>query len=271
MTGTLSLQSQVEALKPWFHSIEIAEQLVTPGAVSLAIERALSDIYFGMGISGLSVLDIGAWDGFYSFEAEARGASRVVAVDKYAWEGAGNSAGKKACFEFARKARQSRVEDRVVNIAETNIATLGRFDLVLFNGLFYHLADAMAALRQAAEMAVQIITVETFVDLWNEQRPAMVFYPGETHAPTHPQTGWGPNSTCMFALLRHLGFPTVLEFPTLQFEHDRSAFIGFRDPSRFSAFISQHAGNGVPRRRPLLTPSPGPSRTGVFRRLLRQR
>lgn len=32
-------------------------------------------------LTGLSVLDIGAFDGFYSFLAEARGAKRVVAVD----------------------------------------------------------------------------------------------------------------------------------------------------------------------------------------------
>ena len=31
--------------------------------------------------AGRSVLDIGAFDGFYSFLAEARGARRVVAVD----------------------------------------------------------------------------------------------------------------------------------------------------------------------------------------------
>ena len=31
------------------------------------------------------MLDIGAWDGYYSFEAERRGASRVVALDHYAW------------------------------------------------------------------------------------------------------------------------------------------------------------------------------------------
>ena len=31
--------------------------------------------------AGRSVLDVGAFDGFYSFLAEARGARRVVAVD----------------------------------------------------------------------------------------------------------------------------------------------------------------------------------------------
>ena len=36
-------------------------------------------------VAGRSVLDIGAWDGKYSFLAEQAGASRVVALDHYAW------------------------------------------------------------------------------------------------------------------------------------------------------------------------------------------
>ena len=36
-------------------------------------------------VSGRSVLDIGAWDGKFSFLAEKAGASRVVALDHYAW------------------------------------------------------------------------------------------------------------------------------------------------------------------------------------------
>ena len=36
-------------------------------------------------VSGRSVLDIGAWDGKFSFLCEQSGASRVVALDHYAW------------------------------------------------------------------------------------------------------------------------------------------------------------------------------------------
>ena len=53
-------------------------------------------------LAGQSVLDIGAWDGFFSFEAERRGASRVVAADHYSWHGRGW--GSKAGFELARTA-----------------------------------------------------------------------------------------------------------------------------------------------------------------------
>ena len=48
------------------------------------------------------MLDIGAWDGALSFEAERRGASRVLATDSFCWSGEGW--GTKDGFEFARKA-----------------------------------------------------------------------------------------------------------------------------------------------------------------------
>ena len=56
-----------------------------------------------LSLAGESVLDIGAWDGFFSFEAERRGASRVVAADYYSWHGTGWGTGTgKAGFELAQ-------------------------------------------------------------------------------------------------------------------------------------------------------------------------
>lgn len=51
----------------WFHSIELGHGVVTPGTPpNVALERpgAFPDV------RGRSVLDIGAWDGKYSFRAE---------------------------------------------------------------------------------------------------------------------------------------------------------------------------------------------------------
>ncbi len=36
-------------------------------------------------LAGKTVLDLGAWDGYFSFRAEAEGAARVVALDSFAW------------------------------------------------------------------------------------------------------------------------------------------------------------------------------------------
>ena len=85
----------------WHHSIRVGEGVVTPGGKTL--EHHHDDIKRLQlpSLAGRSVLDIGAWDGFFSFEAERRGASRVLAVDSYCWSGEGW--GKKAGFELARR------------------------------------------------------------------------------------------------------------------------------------------------------------------------
>jgi len=60
-----------------------------PDSASLEVLKQRAFIYFEMGLDGHGVLDVGAWDGFYSFEAERRRASRVMAVDKFCWDGGG--------------------------------------------------------------------------------------------------------------------------------------------------------------------------------------
>ena len=74
----------------------------------------------------MTVLDIGAWDGFFSFECERRGASRVVAADYYSWHDAGW--GTKAGFQLAREALQSRVEDVDIDVMDLSPERIGTFD-----------------------------------------------------------------------------------------------------------------------------------------------
>src|ERR1700734_2144728 len=69
----------------WYHSIELAPGVVTPGRAPLSTwEKTVHDLHLP-DLRGKSVLDIGAYDGFFSFAAERLGASRVVALDHYVW------------------------------------------------------------------------------------------------------------------------------------------------------------------------------------------
>ena len=80
----MTREEKLERIKSrqWYHSIEIEQGLVTPGAHPLAeLRQVLEYLKLPARLDGLSVLDIGAWDGFFSFEAERRGARRVVAYD----------------------------------------------------------------------------------------------------------------------------------------------------------------------------------------------
>jgi tRNA (mo5U34)-methyltransferase len=64
----------------WWHQIELPGGYVTPGPDHSADKLAslrLPDL------RGKTVLDVGAFDGYFSFAAERLGATRVVALDTY--------------------------------------------------------------------------------------------------------------------------------------------------------------------------------------------
>src|SRR5579864_629924 len=81
----MDVRAGLEACPEWYHSIELAPGVITPGRVS---SEVLADRWRALrlpDLRGKSVLDVGAYDGFYSFSAEAAGAARVVALDHYVW------------------------------------------------------------------------------------------------------------------------------------------------------------------------------------------
>lgn len=188
----------------WFHSIELAPGVVTPG---LDDTRSRLDILrLPADLSGRTVLDVGAWDGFFAFEAERRGAERVVAADSFAWNGENWST--KAGFELARAALGSRVEAVEVDVLDLDPQRLGRFDVVLFLGVLYHMRHPLLALEKVAAVTGDQLVVETAVDLTWTRRPAAAFYPGQSLC-EDPTNWWGPNPEAVVAMLRTVGFSRV--------------------------------------------------------------
>src|ERR1700720_4280357 len=80
------LQSRADAVR-WYHTIDLGDGVITRGVDDTPLRLARLDL--PESLSGLSVLDVGAWDGFFSFEAERRGASRILAADHCSWHGKG--------------------------------------------------------------------------------------------------------------------------------------------------------------------------------------
>jgi tRNA (mo5U34)-methyltransferase len=187
----------------WFHTIDLGDGIVTEGRSQPALilpRLQLPDL------TGKSVLDIGAWDGFYSFEAERRGAARVVATDSFSWGGAGW--GTKAGFELAREALGSQVDDVEVDVMDLDPARLGTFDVVLFLGVLYHMRDPIGALERAAAMTGGLLVVETEVGMLMQRRPAAAFYPHDELA-GDPTNWWAPNPAAVLGMLRAVGFTDV--------------------------------------------------------------
>jgi tRNA (mo5U34)-methyltransferase len=200
------LRARVDALR-WYHTLDLGDGVVTRG-VDKTAER-LSRVGLPEDLSGRSVLDIGAWDGFFSFEAERRGAARVVATDYYAWHGVGWGTGQgKAGFELARTALGSRVEDVDLDVMDLSGDQVGAFDVVLFLGVLYHLRNPLLALERVASVTKGLLILETVVDMVGVRRPVAAFYPGR-ELNGDPTNWWGPNPSAVIAMLRSVGFTRV--------------------------------------------------------------
>jgi len=197
------LRRKVAGLQ-WFHTIDLGNEIVTPGLD--ASPQKLQTIGMPADLTGMSVLDLCAWDGFFSFEAERRRASRVVAVDSFCWNGPGW--GTKAGFELVRQALGSQVEDRELDVLDVSPDAVGVFDVVLFLGVLYHMRHPLLALEKVSSVTGGMLILETHVDLTMMQRPAMAFYPGgELGGDT---SNWcGPNEACVIAMLHEVGFKKV--------------------------------------------------------------
>ncbi len=197
------LQNKVDAIR-WFHQIDLGQGIITPGLDDS--QAKLGQLRFPERFTGQSVLDVGAWDGFFSFEAERRGASHVLAVDSYSWTGDGW--GNKSGFELARQARNSKVLDRELDVFDLSPDTVGTFDVVLFLGVLYHLRHPLLALEKIASVTRNQLILETAADLLWCKTPAVAFYQGD-ELNSDPTNWWAPNIPALCGMLRAVGFQRV--------------------------------------------------------------
>ncbi|MCI0598384.1 MAG: DUF1698 domain-containing protein [Beijerinckiaceae bacterium] len=196
----------LQAPDRWFHSIELGEGHLSKGDKPNFILRGMANEVFRRGAAGKTVMDIGAWDGFYSFEAERRGAARVLATDHFCWSGQGW--GTKKGFDYAHARLGSRVESLDIDLPGLDPSALGTFDIVLFLGVLYHLRDPYAGLERAAAMTHDLLIVETVTACNVLPIAVMRFYLGK-ELNNDPTNFWAPNVRCLRGLLNGLGFGRI--------------------------------------------------------------
>lgn len=232
-------QGLIDSVDFWWRSIDLGDGLVTPGRKSAAwLKRELAALQLP-DLQGKSVLDIGAWDGYYSFAAERLGARRVLALDHYVWSLDRNRAtdyharhadaaapaappieqtdawqphtlpGKRG-FDAAHAALGSKVEAMVGDFMTLPAETIGTFDVVLFLGVLYHMENPLAALRKLRTLTGEMAVIETHAVALPayEHRALCEFYPnGELDGDV--SNWWGPNLAALRALCLAAGFRRV--------------------------------------------------------------
>ncbi len=212
------LKQEVANIK-WHHKFNLGNGIITQGKQDTF--GKLERIGLPNNLNGKTVLDIGAWDGFYSFESEKRGAKRVLATDSFVWQG--KSWGSKKGFELVRKVFDSKVEDMEIDILDLSPEKVGTFDIVLFLGVLYHMRHPLLALEKVYSVTKEMAIIETATDMLDFKRPAMAFYP-DREFNNGPTTWCGPNPACVEGMLKAVGFKKV------KFHHKGS--IVYRETNR---------------------------------------
>jgi tRNA (mo5U34)-methyltransferase len=201
------LASEISKIS-WFHTFNFGNGIVTPGYD--ASYKRLKMLALPEDLSGMSVLDIGSWDGFFAFEAERRGASRVLATDSFCWSGEGW--GNKDGFNLVRNVLNSKVEDLDIDILELSPERVGSFDLVLCLGVLYHMRDPLLALERVFSVTKRQLILDTHVDCLMIKRPVIAFYP-DKELNDDPTNWCGPNRAAVEAMLKTVGFNRVEVVP----------------------------------------------------------
>ena len=184
----------------WWHSIDLGGGRITPGVHQLAeLQNNYAQFELPADLSGQRLLDLGCWDGFYTFEAERHGA-QVTAVDVW----------RPPKFFLARTALQSKAVFHEHSVYELRRDELGGFDIVLFLGVLYHLKHPLLALERVCELTNDYAVIETHAvdNIFDTQRPVMEFYEVDQLGGQY-DNWWGPNSECVVQMARAAGFVRV--------------------------------------------------------------
>lgn len=142
----------------WYHTQAVGPGVVTPGMFD---HRPFVQRYgIPSDLSGMRVLDVGTFEGFWAFELERRGA-QVTAIDvdrmqQLDWaprRRPSDDARRGEGFQLVAEALGSDVQRLGVPVYEATPDLLGgTFDLVFCGSVLIHLRDPMLALERMAAL-----------------------------------------------------------------------------------------------------------------------
>jgi len=218
----MDLRERVQSIPFWYHGIKLPGGIETPGACPFD-----PSAYRLPDFAGKRVLDVGAWDGYFTWAALAGGASEVIAIDDFsdipnfdpnfdpnfkAWE----------TWDLCREAFGFRNCDRInVSLYDVTPERFGAFDYVLFYGVLYHCRHPLLALDKLSAVCKPggEIRIETAIcdDYSPYQGHLGHGYPsgaGHCLAEFYPRNEyggnatnwWTPNVTCLKAMMESAGF-----------------------------------------------------------------
>jgi tRNA (mo5U34)-methyltransferase len=217
-----SIQEQIAQYPFWYHRIELPGGIVTPGMNPLSQES----YQIPEDLTGKRVLDVGAWDGYWSFEALRRGAKEVVAIDDFSdFLGSLDQSDRKAweTFDLCRDAfgySEDICKRMEMSVYDVDEIWLSRFDVIFCFGTLYHLRHPLLALDRLSDICDGEIYVESaisddyspyqggFEHGYANNHMIMEFYPNNELA-GNSTNYWAPTLLCLGNMIGASGFSNV--------------------------------------------------------------
>lgn len=220
----MSVQDKIKDLF-WYHKIDLGGGIVTPGILPHdPTAYKLPDL------TGKRVLDVGAWDGYWTFEALKRGASQVVAIENWSdyvpfvdqlrktselveWK----------TFDLCRDIlgySEDQCQRYTMTLYDLKPETFGMFDVVFLFGTLYHMRHPLLALDIVSAVCKETICIETAIcddysaykGHWagyaNRKDVVMEFFPTNEFGDM-PTNWWSPSLICLEQMVRAAGWKTV--------------------------------------------------------------
>lgn len=190
----------------FYHIIPLTGTIATPGNPEhTPVQKIFMRHLESLDLKGKRVLDIGCRDGLFSFAAEKLGAAEVVGID--------NDISKPAT-EFLIPYFKSKVRMIQMNLYDLKSLDLGRFDVILFPGVLYHLRYPFWGLKAIRDMQKPggHLLIETAI--WRgDPNNAMLFCPIDNESPYEGTSCTFFNEKGLTDTLTSLGYRThAVEF-----------------------------------------------------------
>jgi len=167
----IELKQKLWNLAPWMYKFQFTEKIFSPIVLDELSEihdtgkkiifSKLDKIYENKW-NELDCLDIGCNEGYFSFELCKRGVKKVTGFDARPIN-IEKANLVKNYFDY--KNSEFFVND--INLIESE--KLGKYDLVLFLGLLYHIENPMLILRKVRDLTRKLCVIDTQITRFNDK------------------------------------------------------------------------------------------------------
>jgi tRNA (mo5U34)-methyltransferase len=210
-----------DGIGPFYHTFELPGAGVTDGYFDL--RGVVRKLPLPASLEGKRCLDVGANEGFWSFELARRGAREVVSLDlphtdRQDWQGrlpiGVRRRGSGMASEHFALVREALGLHQVVradmNVYDVSAGALGEFDYVFAGNILVHLADparALRAVRAVMRPGAELLSLEATsltLTLLSPRVPLAQLYDRD-----FPPRWWTPNMAAHSRWVHAAGFEVL--------------------------------------------------------------